>query len=298
MANELEPDNPLPVDFVPERSVATHRVSDGENWASVAAKHNVNVKELIYFNFHTNIPEEVNWYLRRNTGCNVSKDGGRNWAFSSSADPGIIYIPPSAAIKPRVLHVERILGGPYRITTEDTAHESDVSAWLWHGDPPVGTEVKEIEAFQHLGYKKFDATGIDVAEEATQLRQNAYMWLSGAEPESYRQFLERLDQYKKQDEEFLNSPVPHLAGVTFREIWDNFASWEGLRESDGWYVWIGYDARERTIQEWKMPTSERVRRDIRYYVDQGKSLNQAVRNVMQDQFDEATMLVIGLTGAG
>ncbi len=98
MANESEPDNPLPVDFVPEGSVETHHVSDGEDWASVAAQYNVKVDDLIYFNFHTNVPEEVNWYLRRNTGCNVSNDGGSNWAFSSSADPGLIYIPPSEVI--------------------------------------------------------------------------------------------------------------------------------------------------------------------------------------------------------
>jgi hypothetical protein len=95
MANESEPDNPLPVDFVPEGSVETHRVSDGEDWASVAAQYNVKVDDLIYFNFHTNVPDEVNWYLRRNTGCNISNDGGLNWAFSSSADPGLIYIPAS-----------------------------------------------------------------------------------------------------------------------------------------------------------------------------------------------------------
>src|SRR5438046_9214035 len=98
MANEREPDNPLPADFVTDGKIADHRVSDGEDCASVAAQYNVNVKDLIYFNFHTNVPEEVNWYLRRNTGCNVSKDGGRNWAFSSSADPGIVYIPPSEVI--------------------------------------------------------------------------------------------------------------------------------------------------------------------------------------------------------
>jgi len=95
MANEREPDNPLPVDFVPEGAVETHHVSDGEDWASIAARYNVIVDDLIYFNFHTNVPEEVNWYLRRNVGCNVSNDGGLNWAFSSSADPGVIYIPPS-----------------------------------------------------------------------------------------------------------------------------------------------------------------------------------------------------------
>ena len=49
MANEREPDSPLPVDFVPEGAVATHRVSDGEDWASVAAQYNVNVDDLIYF---------------------------------------------------------------------------------------------------------------------------------------------------------------------------------------------------------------------------------------------------------
>jgi hypothetical protein len=98
MANEREPDSPLPVDFVPEGAVATHRVSDGEDWASVAAQYNVNVDDLIYFNFNTNVPEEVNWYLRRNTGCNVSNDGGLNWAFSDSADPGLIYIPASKVI--------------------------------------------------------------------------------------------------------------------------------------------------------------------------------------------------------
>jgi hypothetical protein len=98
MANERTPPNPLPVDFVPEGAVETHRVTDGEDWASVAKDFNVKVDDLIYFNFHTNEPEEVNWYLRRNTGCNVSNDGERNWAFSSSADPGIIYIPPSAVI--------------------------------------------------------------------------------------------------------------------------------------------------------------------------------------------------------
>jgi len=98
MTNEREPNDPLPANYTPDGSGATHRVSDGEDWASVAAQYNVNVDDLIYFNFHTNVPEEVNWYLRRNVGCNVSNDDGTNWAFSSSADPGNIYIPPSKVI--------------------------------------------------------------------------------------------------------------------------------------------------------------------------------------------------------
>jgi hypothetical protein len=45
MANEREPGDPLPADFEPEGFVVKHRVSDGEDWASVAAQYDVNVKD-------------------------------------------------------------------------------------------------------------------------------------------------------------------------------------------------------------------------------------------------------------
>jgi len=68
MANEREPDDPLAADFEPEGFVEKHRVSDGEDWASVAAQYNVNVKDLIYFNFNTNVPKRAIGYLRRKVG--------------------------------------------------------------------------------------------------------------------------------------------------------------------------------------------------------------------------------------
>ena len=78
-----------------------------------------------------------------------------------------------------------------------------------------------------------------------------------------------------------------------RMIWDNFDAWKGLRESDGWFVWVGFDNGSK-IEMWELPTDEQVKRNIRWYVEEkGNSLNQAVRNVMQDQFDELKMLVIG-----
>jgi hypothetical protein len=66
-----------------------------EDWESVARKFNVPVKELIWFNFMTNNPDEVNWYLRAYVGCNKKSPSGNNWMFSNSASPGIIYIPPA-----------------------------------------------------------------------------------------------------------------------------------------------------------------------------------------------------------
>lgn len=94
MANEKAPRHPLPAGFRPVGGTS-YKVTDRDDWISVAKEHSIDVKDLIHFNFQTNIPEEVNWYLRRFVGCFKSRDHGRNWAFSSDAKPGIIYIPPS-----------------------------------------------------------------------------------------------------------------------------------------------------------------------------------------------------------
>ena len=69
-----------------------------EDWESVARKFDVGVKELIIFNFGTLDPEEVNWYLSHNVGCNKPSPSGNNWMFSNSANPGNIYIPPAEDI--------------------------------------------------------------------------------------------------------------------------------------------------------------------------------------------------------
>jgi len=72
-----------------------YRVKNGDTWGSVAAQFRVDVKELIFFNFLTTMPDEVNWYLHHHTGCKLVSPTGNNWCFSSSANPGIIFIPPA-----------------------------------------------------------------------------------------------------------------------------------------------------------------------------------------------------------
>jgi hypothetical protein len=71
----------------------SHKVKDGDNWWSLAAEHNVDVWQLIHFNFATYDPDEVNWYLRHYVCCKVHTPDGKNWRFSSNANPGIVYIP-------------------------------------------------------------------------------------------------------------------------------------------------------------------------------------------------------------
>src|SRR5262249_52149145 len=95
----LPPSKQLPVNYQPPNSI--RRAVGGasgppgrldDTWESVARDYNLDVKQLIRFNFHTDIPEEVNWYLHRNVGCNTPSLTGRNWTFKG-AKPGIIYIP-------------------------------------------------------------------------------------------------------------------------------------------------------------------------------------------------------------
>ena len=66
-----------------------------EDWESVATKFAVGVKDLIYFNFMTDNPDVVNWYLKNYVGCEKVSPSGNNWMFSNKANPGYIYIPPA-----------------------------------------------------------------------------------------------------------------------------------------------------------------------------------------------------------
>jgi hypothetical protein len=78
-----------------------YKVVDGDTWGSVAKKFTLDVMKLIHFNFQTNDPGEVNWYLREKVGCQLND--GNNWKFSASAVPGYIYrpaVPPSVPLTP------------------------------------------------------------------------------------------------------------------------------------------------------------------------------------------------------
>ncbi len=109
--HEKPPIRPLPVGPRPGRP---HPVADGETWESVAKKYAVTVRELIANNCGLNVtPEEINWYLHTRVGCNVSRDG-RNWSFSKSAKPGVIYVPVAGTIPVSSQNpaINTLYGGP------------------------------------------------------------------------------------------------------------------------------------------------------------------------------------------
>src|SRR6516162_3274445 len=91
MAIELKPRNLIKLQWPPPNS-SPYKVQDNESWGSVASKVNLTVKDLIVFNFGTDRPAEINWYLNHYVGCPETPDK-RNRMFSSSAKPGYIYYP-------------------------------------------------------------------------------------------------------------------------------------------------------------------------------------------------------------
>jgi hypothetical protein len=116
----------LPPNFQPQNSVQW-RVQDGDDWSKIAAQCGMDVWKLIEFNYCTRDPAEVNYYLSRNAGCNKTTRDGANWIFSSSAVPGIIYVParqasiPSAASFSVRLQVPHVPGAKNNSCWHDSA---------------------------------------------------------------------------------------------------------------------------------------------------------------------------------
>jgi hypothetical protein len=80
-----------------------HRMLVGKNtnwnWTKAASIDGCSAWDLIYYNFRTRDPLEVNWYLYHFVGCRYSSDGGVNLNFHW-ANPGIVFtrtrsVPPA-----------------------------------------------------------------------------------------------------------------------------------------------------------------------------------------------------------
>lgn len=87
-----QPTKPLPGGYRPTGG-EPHRVTDRDSWWTLAASRGVDPWWLIQYNFETRDPAEVNWYLQTRVGCTKTTRDGKNFVFSSSARPGLVYLP-------------------------------------------------------------------------------------------------------------------------------------------------------------------------------------------------------------
>ena len=100
---------PLPSDYEREPARLHHLFSDfpgdiasthvryfvktGDTLENIAYRCNVTSHALLDECFGTRDPREVNWYLRTKVGCKELGPQGKNYKFTSDADPGAIFLP-------------------------------------------------------------------------------------------------------------------------------------------------------------------------------------------------------------
>ncbi|MDP3406694.1 LysM peptidoglycan-binding domain-containing protein [Bosea sp. (in: a-proteobacteria)] len=124
MPIEKKPRTPLPRSYIPPESWP-YPVKNGDTWINIAERNGIDAEKLIYFNFKTNDPDEVNWYLRYHTGCLDPSPSGLNWAFSARAKPGIIYIPRNKVdMSPYIVRAKKSIS-PFALDFEGPAKPLD-----------------------------------------------------------------------------------------------------------------------------------------------------------------------------
>lgn len=92
-----------------------------ESFWTIADKAGVDVKDLVRYNFLTNKPEEINWYLKNYVGCVNATADGKNYTFRGAPykpqeNKGVIFVPRKSAIEfePAPIRVTRKKAGAIR----------------------------------------------------------------------------------------------------------------------------------------------------------------------------------------
>lgn len=73
-------------------------LNKGENFSTIAKKNGVDASDLVYYNFQTKDPKEINWYLANFVGCPAPKTGEKYYGFYGAPynqlkNTGVIFIP-------------------------------------------------------------------------------------------------------------------------------------------------------------------------------------------------------------
>lgn len=97
----------IPASFPPADYVEARPVTAEDDWWKLQNEFGLaDPWDLIWYNFRTRDPKEVNWYMETYLGCDTITLDRKNYRFSGTNAPGIVYIPPSA--EPGSLRVDRI----------------------------------------------------------------------------------------------------------------------------------------------------------------------------------------------
>jgi hypothetical protein len=97
---------PLPseLEYIPPNSRAC-KFTSKDSWWTLAERADVkfarmSALDLCYFNFKTRKPAEINWYLHHKVGCRHTTKDGKNYVFTNTDQPGIVYLPKEGHLPP------------------------------------------------------------------------------------------------------------------------------------------------------------------------------------------------------
>ncbi len=158
MAVKMEKPNPtLPVGYRPANSFP-YRVKNGDSFTSVASRLGMTSKALLQFNFNTDYPQYINYYLHHNVGCKVPTPDGKNYTFTN-ASPGIIYYP---AFNPVVFFGTKEAGTTFNnypihglIATDDPENNDLIRVWAaFHVGMVLNPKILDPRPFVYRQYIK------------------------------------------------------------------------------------------------------------------------------------------------
>jgi hypothetical protein len=182
----------LPPNFVPPGGVP-YPVKDGDTWKTVASNNGLDASKLVYFNYHTNNPDEVNWYLRRNAGCTKATPDGKNYVFSTSKPPKYIYLYP----RNLSFNAEEVTGDPGGRNSLARVLDDHADDYSGEGAHYIAFTLDLFEAVHiglaAIGIAEFVAVGMEVA--APFLAEAAVFLAIGAEYQDAINSLKR-DQFR------------------------------------------------------------------------------------------------------
>lgn len=139
--------------------VERHKVKDGDSILSIAKAAGLDWKLLARFNWGTDVPDEINKRLVDDVGVTTRTPDGKNWKFTSSDQPGIVYVPKKwehlglATGKEHVLQVRLVAPLHLRLRTQEGAHRV----------PEAGYKITWANKQVHEG--KVGRAGIDLVED-------------------------------------------------------------------------------------------------------------------------------------
>ena len=88
-----------------------YKVKTGDSIKSIAESVGMTWQELARLNWGTDVPDEINWYLKNFFVCTKKTADGNNYMFTSHDEPGILVLP-----KPHLLTTAGELRGVFPIS--------------------------------------------------------------------------------------------------------------------------------------------------------------------------------------